>query len=118
MADLDQFISILPSDQEILQFRERLEEFGFVNFGELSQIKAPRVLKKLDKGEWFVIKVLINDKVMDNARIIQSIFEVDKMIESSMQQYNSWKELENSLIRGHSTKILKSILGVALQMST
>jgi hypothetical protein len=90
---LDQFISIMPIENEIQEFKDRLEEQGLSSFEELECLKAPRTLKKLDKADWFVIKVLKNEKVMENARTIQNIFEVDQMIESSMAQHKSWMEL-------------------------
>lgn len=29
------------------------------------------MLRKMEKGEWFVVKVLRNEKVIENARIMQ-----------------------------------------------
>jgi hypothetical protein len=60
----------MPNELEVQEFKDRLEEQGLSSFEELDSLKAPRTLKMLDKADWFVIKVLKNEKVMENARTI------------------------------------------------
>ena len=69
-VDIDQFVSILPSELEIQQFKDRLEENSLSSFEDLDHLKSPRVLKKLEKAEWFVIKVLKTEKVIENAKTL------------------------------------------------
>jgi hypothetical protein len=41
-TDLDQFISILPSETEIQLFRDKLEEQNLSSFDELDHLKPPK----------------------------------------------------------------------------
>ena len=68
--ELDQFVMLLPSQQEEKKFKERLAEHNVDSFKELLNPQKTFVLKKLEKAEEFVIKVLSNEGIMDKAKII------------------------------------------------
>ena len=83
-TDIDQFISILPSEIEIQLFKDKLEEQNLSSFDELDHLKPPRCLRKMEKGDWFIIQVLKNEKVIQNAITIQKIMEFEKQFGDSI----------------------------------
>ena len=117
-TDIDQFISILPSETEIQLFKDKLEEQNLGSFEELDNLKPPKQLRKMEKGDWFIIQVLKNEKVIENAKTIQNIMEFEKQFNDINSQHSSWVELAQQIIRGDQAKTLEMILGLALQIST
>lgn len=59
-----QFVSLLPSTEEIIRFKDRLAEYSLDSFEQLSNIKKPFTLKKLSRPEEFIIKILKNETVI------------------------------------------------------
>ena len=117
-TDIDQFISILPSETEIQLFKDKLEEQNLNSFEELDNLKPPKQLRKMEKGDWFIIQVLKNEKVIENAKTIQNIMEFEKQFNDINSQHSSWIELAQQIIRGDQARTLEMILGLALQIST
>ena len=117
-TDIDQFISILPSETEIQLFKDKLEEQNLSSFEELDNLKPPKQLRKMEKGDWFIIQVLKNEKVIENAKTIQNIMEFEKQFNDINSQHSSWVELAQQIIRGDQARTLEMILGLALQIST
>ena len=47
----------------------------------------------MEKGDWFIIQVLKNEKVIENAKTIQNIMEFEKQFNDINSQHSSWVEL-------------------------
>ena len=71
--DLDNFILLLPSENEIKLFKDKLLEFNLESFDELKNIKPPYSLKKLEKSEELMIKIISNEDIVTKARILHNL---------------------------------------------
>jgi hypothetical protein len=66
-TELEQFVKILPTSDEMDMFQDRLEEHDLKTFDQLDQLQMPKTLKKLDRAEAFVIKIMKNQEVIEKA---------------------------------------------------
>jgi hypothetical protein len=66
-ADLDNFILLLPSESETKMFKDRLIEFNLESFDELKNNKN---LKRLDKVEELMIKIISKEELGGKAKIL------------------------------------------------
>lgn len=102
-SELELFVSIMPSIEETMMFKDRLEENDLKSFDDLENLKHPKTLKKLDRAEQLIIKILKNSEVMEKSRLLQKLINIDSILDMTDDEYQSWIEL-HKVFSGDSSK--------------
>ena len=105
---------LLPSECEAKMFKEKLIEFNMESFDELKNIKSPYTLKKIEKAEELIIKILSNENVGVKAKILQSFMnQNDEQIQLD-NACGNWVMLYQMLVGDEYPSLLNLVISTAL----
>lgn len=136
-VDLHQFVLILPTDLEIQKFMDRLKECGISSLDEYHSIvqtllKPPLPkdftyqMRKVEKAEEFVLFIIKNEQVVEKAKILMKLKQLERSFANQQSQVYEWEKVEGMLTgardatsdyRGLDQSILAQVLNLALQIS-
>lgn len=97
--ELESFYSIIPNENEVIAFKERLTDHAIESFETLRSLQPPYCLKKLDGPEKFVIKILQDESVIEKAHIMQTIDKMSNLLGQTVSVIDSWSHLEIFLVK-------------------
>lgn len=85
----------------------------------MKTLKKPYVLKKLDKCEEFVIRILKDEQIIQKAKVLQSILQTEEELNIIFEMCAYWSQLKHVFIdqTEKNVQYLRNILDIALQIS-
>lgn len=92
-TELEQFVKILPTSDEMDMFQDRLEEHDLKTFDQLDQLQMPKTLKKLDRAEAFVIKIMKNQDVIEKAQLLLELLKMESSMDVIDTEFQIWENL-------------------------
>jgi citrate lyase synthetase len=112
----------MPTLEESIMFKDRLEEHELKNFEDLDNLKHPKTLKKMDKAEQFIVKILKNQEVIEKSKLLQRMINIDSILDITDTEFIHWNEVHEILSANDSQKkgeliLFQKILSVALYVS-
>ena len=118
---------LLPAEDEIRKFRDRLEDYGLESFRDLERdavLGKGGTNKKFEKPEEFVIKILKSEQVISKARILKNLMNIEVELGACMSVCEHWEAL-GSFVEGDGDpdrapsgiSLLQQILNLALKIS-
>lgn len=68
--DIDTFASVIPTEMEILQFKERLSDYSVDSFLSLELLQKPYQIARLEQPEKFMVNILKDESLIIKAMMM------------------------------------------------